>query len=151
MIDLENLAKEFNIESDKEDFKIDIEKNLDNIDIDDTDKILKGNLARANALLDRLILEMNAGNFSPRMVEVSSQVMGIISDISKQIHKKTVDFENLQLKRDMLELKIKSMRIKGEKTVNQNIIVTDRETLLKLLKEQKDKKMIENKENFYDG
>jgi hypothetical protein len=150
-LDIENLMDEFNIEHDAEQFKVDVEDAIGNIDIDDPDKIVTENLGKANAILDRVILEMNNGGFSARLAEVSSQIMSVISSMTGQVYKKKLDIENLQMKRLMLELRMKSLKIK-DKSVNQNIIITDRETILRFLKDEK-QKQIENMkgELFYDG
>ena len=150
-LDLENLMDEFNIEHDTEQFRIDVEKCIENTNIEDPDTIVTENLGKANAILDRVITEMNNGGFSARLAEVSSQIMGVISTMTGQVYKKKLDLENLQMKRLMLELKMKSLQIK-DKTINQNIIITDRETILKFLNEDK-QKQIENKkgEIIYDG
>ena len=146
-LDLENLADEFGIESEVEDFKIDVEKHLERININEPDGILIENLAKANAILDRIIYEMNSGKFSARMVEVSSQIMNLVAGITGQMYKKISEEKSLQMKQNMLELKQKMLKINnGAK--NQNIIITDRETVLRFLKEGQDQKQIENKEEY---
>ena len=146
-LDLENLADEFGIESEVEDFKIDVEKHLERININEPDSILIENLAKANAILDRIIYEMNSGKFSARMVEVSSQIMNLVAGITGQMYKKISEEKSLQMKQNMLELKQKMLKINnGAK--NQNIIITDRETVLRFLKEGQDQKQIENKEEY---
>jgi hypothetical protein len=143
-LDIENLMNEFNIETEVEQFKIDVEENISRINIDDPDTIIIENLGKANAILDRIINEMNQGGFSARLAEVSSQMISAITSMTGQIYKKKLDVETLQMKRLMLELRMKTLKLK-DKTVNQNIIVTDRETILKFLREQKTKQ-IEHKQ-----
>jgi hypothetical protein len=46
-LDIENLMDEFNIEHDANQFKIDVEDAIGNIDIDDPDKIVTENLGKA--------------------------------------------------------------------------------------------------------
>jgi hypothetical protein len=145
-LDLENLANELGIEEVTEKFKIDVDKHLNRTDINDPDTILTENLAKANAILDRVIEEMNAGNFSARMVEVSAMIMSTVAGLTSQIYRKISEEKTLQLRQNMLELKAKQIKI-SDGVKNQNIIVTDRETVLKFLREGQQQKLIENKED----
>lgn len=149
-LDLDTLAEEFGIsgrtDNRTEIIKIDVDKYIDEIDISDPDIILKKNLAKANAILDKVISELNSGNFTARMIEVSSMIMSIVSGMTTQLYRKINDEKTLQFRQNVLELKTKMAKI-GEHTTNNNIIVTDRETVLRLLKDEQSKKLIENKES----
>ncbi len=144
-LDLDTLAEEFGLDNSSEKIKIEVDKYIDEINIEDPDMILKKNLAKANAILDKVISEMNGGNFTARMIEVSSMIMSIVSGMTTQLYRKINDEKTLKFRQDVLELKAKMARI-GEHTTNNNIIVTDRETVLRLLKDGQSKKLIENKE-----
>jgi len=101
-----------------------------------TDEILKSNIDRANRILDNVETIMCDG-VDARMVEVAGQLINAVTNAATQIMGDFHNITNLQLKRDALELKNRELEMKmdlGKKPTNQNLIVTDRESLLKILK-----------------
>lgn len=162
-VDLDALAQEFNMNIDEaltsaEDISI---ENLVANRLSDPDLVISTNINKANAILDRIIEEINRSGMSPRLGEVASQLIATINQAASQIYTKEFDMSGLRIKHKMLELKEREVRLKElttipnaqGKTVNQNIIVTDRETVLRLLKENKTQvKQIEDaKKGEYDG
>jgi hypothetical protein len=162
-VDLDALAQEFNMNIDEaltsaEDISI---ENLVANRLSDPDLVISTNINKANAILDRIIEEINSSGMSPRLGEVASQLIATINQAASQIYTKEFDMSGLRIKHKMLELKEREVRLKElttipnaqGKTVNQNIIVTDRETVLRLLKENKTQvKQIEDaKKGEYDG
>lgn len=164
-VDLDALAQEFNMN---------IDEALDNVEeisiedlvanrLSDPDLVISTNINKANAILDRIIEEINRSGMSPRLGEVASQLIATINQAASQIYTKEFDMSGLRIKHKMLELKEREVRLKeltaipnanGQgKTVNQNIIVTDRETVLRLLRDNKTQiKQIEDaKKGDYDG
>lgn len=164
-VDLDALAQEFNMN---------IDEALDNVEeisiedlvanrLSDPDLVISTNINKANAILDRIIEEINSSGMSPRLGEVASQLIATINQAASQIYTKEFDMSGLRIKHKMLELKEREVRLKeltaipnanGQgKTVNQNIIVTDRETVLRLLRDNKTQiKQIEDaKKGEYDG
>lgn len=150
-IDLEALAQEFNVEMDKEfsmeQHQINVENINNTIHVENPNTIMSVNINKANAILDRIIKEINTSGMSPRLGEVASQLISTINVAVGQIYTKELDLSSLQLKKKMLDLKereviIKEISSKINKTdggtVNNNIVVTDRETILKLLKQNKE-------------
>lgn len=147
-IDLDALAKEFNMNDaplNSCESTIDIES-LNTNDLCDPDVVISTNINKANAILDRVIEEINNSGMSPRLGEVAGQLIANINQAAGQIYTKKFDISNIILKHKMLELKEREVKIKeiaakqnvgGGDTINQNIIVTDRETILKLLKENR--------------
>lgn len=148
-LDLDALAQEFNI---------DVDNTLENlhatqIDVDtinnDTeninpDIILSKNINKANALLDRIIIEINNSGMNARLGEVAGQLLNVINQSVNQIYSKNSDYLGLRIKKKMVELKEREVKLKELTTSKQpdqynqnNIILTDRETLLKMLKENK--------------
>lgn len=165
-VDLDALAQEFNMNVDEalssaDDISIeDLVANR----LSDPDLVISTNINKANAILDRIIEEINSSGMSPRLGEVASQLIATINQAASQIYTKEFDMSGLRIKHKMLELKEREVRLKeltaipnanGQgKTVNQNIIVTDRETVLRLLRDNKTQiKQIEdaNKKGEYDG
>lgn len=164
-VDLDALAQEFNMNIDEalssaEDITI---ENLVANRLSDPDLVISTNINKANAILDRIIEEINSSGMSPRLGEVASQLIATINQAASQIYTKEFDMSGLRIKHKMLELKEREVRLKeltaipnanGQgKTVNQNIIVTDRETVLRLLRDNKTQiKQIEDaKKGDYDG
>jgi hypothetical protein len=147
MLDLDSLAAEFNIP--KEAPVIDASDVIDvqPTEIDNPDKLVAQNISKANALLDYIIYEINNGNFSPRMAEVASMLINAINGSTTQLYTKSFNIATLQLKEKALQLKERQIGIL-EKTggvKNQNIIVTDRETILRMLHEEPEQKQIGEK------
>lgn len=147
-IDLDALAQEFNMDSSQPTFDeavIDI-GTLPTDKLTNPDEILATNVNKANAILDRVIIEINRSGMSPRLGEVASQLIATINQAASQIYTKDLDIGNLQLKRKLVELKEREIVLKerisqvtSHDTVNNNLIVADRETVLRLLLENKEK------------
>jgi len=158
-VDLDALAQEFNMNMDDalssiDDTPIDI-VSLSADSLSNADEVISTNINKANAILDRVILEINRAGMTPRLGEVASQLITTINQAAGQIYTKEFDMSGLRIKHKMLELKEREVKVKElvakinkPSTINQNLIVTDRESLLKLLKDNKNEiKMLENKES----
>jgi len=134
-INRQNLADEFNMG--------DIENEVGRLTIvssADPVEIIQENIERANRILDRVEEEMENGNFTARMVEVASAMMNTVTSSSKEImaninYKKYLQIREAMIKYKYDELESKKTQFRGSQT-NQNIILTDREHLMKLLGEQ---------------
>jgi hypothetical protein len=134
-INRQSLADEFNME--------DIENEIGRLTIvssADPVEIIQENIERANRILDRVEEEMENGNFTARMVEVASAMMNTVTASSKEImaninYKKYLQIREAMIKYKYDELESKKTQFRGSQT-NQNIILTDREHLMKLLGEQ---------------
>lgn len=162
-VDLDALAQEFNMDINEnlnvDDF-IDT-SNLSASEVSDPDIVISTNINKANAILDRVINEINRAGMTPRLGEVASQLISTINQAAGQIYTKEFDFGSLRIKKKMLDLKEREVLLKERAlssgkggTVNQNIILTDRETVLRLLKEKKEEtKLLEQNEGEgeYDG
>jgi hypothetical protein len=113
-------------------------------DKEDPDEIIRANIERANRILDQVEDEMLNGNFSARLVEVAAKCMDTITNAVSQIQSTGYNSDYLQLKNRMVELKenelqykIKNLDKPQQKIGSQNIIFTDRESLLKALNNKK--------------
>lgn len=162
-LDLDALAQEFNIDVDNtlEDLhatQIDVDTiNNDNETIN-PDVILSKNINKANALLDRIIIEINNSGMNARLGEVAGQLLNVINQSVNQIYSKNSDYMGLRIKKKMVELKEREVKLKELTTSKQpnqynqnNIILTDRETLLKMLKENKKEiKLLENEGDIHE-
>lgn len=156
-IDLDALAQEFNMDIDEAlaDVAIPIEE-LEATEMSDPDKTLSTNINKANAILDRVMAEINRAGMSPRLGEVASQLLTTINQAVGQIYTKNFDMGGLRLKKKMLLLKEREVKLKeltanySNKggTVNNNLIISDRETVLKMLRDSKAEiKMLEETKN----
>ena len=120
---------------------------------EDPDEIIKKNIDRANRILDQVEDELVNGNFSARLVEVASKTMDSITNAVSQIQSTVYNNDYLQLKARVIELKEEELeyKVKNLKKPNvgsQNIIFTDRESVLKALKNNN---VDELKGEEYDG
>lgn len=151
---LDNLLEEFDIAANsdkKEDIKSE-PMQLDSVDINNPDAILSKNISKANALLDHILKEITDGNFSPRIAEVASMIIGNVTDSTSQIYSNKFNEQNIDIKYKQLQLKERMLeKISGAKgsVSNTNIVVTDRESLLKFLKSEDEIKRIES-QNIID-
>jgi hypothetical protein len=127
--------------------RLTIEYKSDTIDYNNPIEIIKNNIKRANAFLDAIQIEMERGNFTARMVEVAGNLVNAITASSKEIITDTNYQGYLQIKSDLNKLKEREIELKFIKTkpANQNIILTSREDLLKLLGKESETILIENK------
>jgi len=152
-LDRATLAEEFGLDPELFQFNPDnSEINSESADLRfdrTTEKILRDNIERAETLMSKIEHEIDHGNFTARMVEAASLVINGITSTVKEIQTKEYNEKYMKLREKLANLKhyeIEVKRIKNERKqqpTNQNIIITDRETLLKSLSEQK---KIENKE-----
>lgn len=113
---------------------------------EDPDVIIRNNIERANRILDTVEDELLNGNFSARLVEVASKMIDSVSTAVSQIQSTAYNEDYLQLRGRMVELKEREIDHKvkqvssGQSVRNQNIIFTDRESVLKALRSNKEKK-----------
>ena len=114
------------------------------IDKNDPDDIILKNIDRANGLLDKLeqTIENSA---SARMFEVAATLINAVTQAAASVIGTSQHADELLYKEKVLELKERETRVKeiigkkdGGKTVN-NMIVTDRESLLKIIQDNPEK------------
>ena len=123
---------------------------LENLESDETstDTILLENIERANRLLDKLEVAIEKGDTSARLFEVAATLMNTISQATagivgagNDIQKNEMQMRIVSLKEKEFELKkmLQNKKINSDTTpvTNNNILVTDRESLLKMIKEQR--------------
>ena len=104
-------------------------------------QVLRENIDNANTILDRILLEVQGGNFSARMVEVAGQIINSITQASKVLMDDTNYNKYLDIRKALALLKKKEVEIKQIKSgniTNNNLFVGSREELLKLMKEKKE-------------
>jgi hypothetical protein len=132
-LDRQGLSEEFNLE------KVE-NKPVTSIPLeDDPDEIIKNNIDRANRILDQVEDELVNGNFSARLVEVAAKTIDSITNAVSQIQSTVYNNDYLQLRARIVELKeeeldYKVKSLKKPTIGSQNIIMTNREDLLKALK-----------------
>lgn len=111
------------------------------IDYNNPVDILKGNIKKANQILDKVQDEIDAGNFTARMVEVAGNIINGITAASKEIIGKENYVGYLEVRKELKDLKEREVVLKEKvgirgTTTNQNIIVTSREDLLKIMSDE---------------
>lgn len=127
----ENLADTFNMNTLEDEAG-----EITTITADDPVEVIKDNIERANRILDRVENEMNRGNFSARMVEVAGNIINSITAAGKEVISDTNYKRYLQIREGMLQYKYDELEMKKSnfKTpTSQNIIFSDRESVLKFL------------------
>jgi len=114
---------------------------------DDPDNIIYTNIDRANRLLDKIEEDMENAS-SARLYEVAAQLINAITTASSSIVGTSVHADEMEYKQRILDLKEREVAVKeaigtnkNTKTVN-NMIVTDRESLLKMINDQEETKEI---------
>lgn len=146
ILDRECLEQEFNLDGLDENEVEEIIKSVNEDPIDD----LKNNSARANFLLDYIEREITNGNLTPRLAEVAGQLINTVTNTNKEIISHYNYNRYLQIREKMLELKQLEIELKNQKNnrpQNQNIIVTDRESVLKMLEQNTSDDEKEEKED----
>jgi len=155
-IDRDGLSEEFDIDNVESEVK-EMVRQFDDSEEANIEEILLQNVNRTNRILDRIEHEINNGNFSSRISEVASQLVNSVTNAAAQISSDRYNTEYLQLRQSIvqlekmkLNLREKSQNAGKANVTNQNIIVTDRESLLKFLKGDKEEakkiKSIEQKQ-----
>ena len=126
-----NLSDAFDMEG--------IESEVDRLTlVSDTDpeEVLKENIDRANRILDRVEQELESGNFTARMVEVAGAILNTVTNSSKEIMANINYKKYLQIRDSMVKYKydeLESKKAKFRSPTSQNIIVSNREDIMKLL------------------
>ena len=143
----EKLAEELNIEA----VEAEVVEIKDNLKVDNNqksaDQFLVDNIERANRILD--ILELNAiknESISARQAEVMAQLINSVTNAANSIISDEYNKEYLQIRKSVILLKEKELRIKelgtgGYSGPSERLIVTDRESILQILRESKDGKI----------
>ena len=134
------LSDEFDIEYIKAENKK-LEKQSKN-----AEESLEDNVETANRVLELVESELNEGNFSARLVEVAGQIMNTITNANKEIITNINYKTYLQIREKLIQYKYDELKSKQNKmkiSTNQNIIISNREDILKIL--GGDNKQIENK------
>jgi hypothetical protein len=120
--------------------------------------VLQDNISRANRILDRIEDEMENGNFTARMAEVAGQIINSVTNASGQIMSDKYNEKYLQVRNNLVKLKaaevrLKAKEIEGKGRSNRELIVTDRESIMKILNgenQEEPKQIGESKNNQND-
>lgn len=144
LLNRNNLHEEFELEP----IELEVKALSEKIE-DDPTECLKENIERANDILDLIEGELRNGNFTARLAEVSGQLINSVTNASKEIIANINYKQYLQIREKMvglkeLEIKMKEKQLKNP--TNQNLIVTDRETVLRLLEEHKEEEVMDAEE-----
>ena len=160
----DNLAEEFDIENEEieiETFKEILDKAKE---LEDPNNVLSSAIEKAGRFLDMIERESVNGNFSARMMEVAANLINVITTTANSIATINSTWFNDELKQVRSQQKWKELDQKDKElelkkmyyqnqlgdgnpngTTNNNVIVTDRESVLKFLKNEQ-KEIGENNE-----
>ena len=129
-----NLSEEFNLEY--------VEAEIEEVQGEMTgpnipDQVLFANIIRANRILDKIENEFENNNFSARLCEVAGQLINSVTTATSQVMTDSYNKEYLQIRQDLVKLKEREVKIKqlsAGTPRSQNLIVTDRESIMKILR-----------------
>lgn len=127
----DNLSDAFDME--------DIERDVDRLTLvadTDPEEALKENIQRANRILDRVEDELERGNFTARMVEVAGNILSTVTNSSKEMMSNINYKKYLQIRERMVQYKydeLESKKSNFHSPTSQNIIVSNREDIMKLI------------------
>lgn len=141
VLDRDNLQEEFDMDPLEQEM-VSLTKSLSDDPIDS----LKDNVDRANDILDMVESELESGNFSARLAEVAGQLINSVTNASKEIISSINYQKYLQIRESLVELKRIEIENKNKQSKipsSQNIIITDRESVLRFLEENKEPKKVE--------
>lgn len=120
-----------------------VEKEIEDNNID-SDEILNSNIERANRFLDIVERELEEGRVKGVLLEAAASLINGITSAANSIVGSSYNDDQVRLKERTIELKEKELFLKqsindkkGDKSTNIfNTIMTDRESLLEMIKEQ---------------
>lgn len=123
-----------------------LQNELENINDEmlNTNEFLQRNYNSAINILQKVEEEMENGVFNDRLVNAAASLINTITTICNSMASSYISIETLDLKKESLDLKRREVEIKeaiksasnGNKTQIQtqnNMIVTDRESILKMI------------------
>lgn len=129
-----------------------IENNLEESDIN-PDIILQDNIDRANRFLDKIEEQMGIGKVTGTLLEAAGSLINAITSAANSISGGAYNDDQIRLKEKALELKEQELLIKHAMNEKKgienytgttiNAIVTDRESLLEMIKNQNKKQILE--------
>jgi len=138
-IDRQNLEDEFDMENISNDIS-----NLEPVNVDDPEEVIKSNIERAERILNLLENELNRGNITARMMEVASTLINSVTLSSKELISDRNYKSYLQVRQQMIQYKYDELdfkKNKKEQPVNQNLIIANREDILKIINKSETKKI----------
>ena len=154
-LNIDKLLEELNIEEEKDknlpmpiEELNDDEKRKELDSLGSTDDIIKSNILKLNKIFDVATSEIMRGNTSSRSIEAASKLADSITNAAKTLSEIEVQDVTLGLQTRHIEVKEKNYNLKEfevkkkmehydtqpENVTNNNILITDRESLLKMLK-----------------
>lgn len=152
-LDFSSLEQEFNLNKSIENEIISYRDKLANIEEQgDSNKILRFNIERANYLLDLAEQEFQNGSFNARTLEACAKLLSEVTNAANSLKNLEIQSQTLDLKERTLDLKEFEIKNKQQKTAieggnntynNTNILLTDRENLLKMLREKNNDELLD--------
>lgn len=143
IIQTKNLEKLFDMKEDIKEIKEELSELPENWV--DTDSILKRNIERAEALLDRIDEEINNGVMDAKLLTAASSLITAVTQAANSFIANSTSLDMIALKHEDLELKKKSLELKeavknasqntptSQTNIQNNVICTSREEILRLM------------------
>lgn len=164
-IDIKKLEEEFNLTP--ENAQIEAKKQIslmrdavkkaeEDIESLTPDQILRNNIDRANGFLDVAEKMLSGGSFSANLIEACASLISQITAATNVLMAAEFNEQTFSIKERSLDLKELEIKLKNEKsdekgvtnnTTNNNILVTDRESLLKMIFSKDEGEIIDITEN----
>jgi hypothetical protein len=114
-------------------------------DLPDADQILVDNIARANRILDKVEDSIDRGVFTASMIEAAGRMIETVTSAANSITGIGYNAEVIRQKDRDLDRKERELLVKGlvkgaeNVTINNNNLTMNREELLKLISDSKNK------------
>lgn len=156
------LSDVFDISDSSEAIEITEEITPEDNKVEDPDVILQNNIDKANTVLDKIIDNIDT-KLTVGMAEATASIVNSITNAVDKMYAGSFNFENVQIKKQMVELeekklfiKDKALEMKGQKgdipRKQENILIADREAVMALFKDKDVVKKIEKKmKGEYNG
>lgn len=141
-IDIKKLEDEFSIKAFKAELRTIEERLQSSEQLGDAQQIIRLNIERANFFLDKAEQALAEGTFSARLLEVAAKLLDTITTAANSLISTEFQEQEINQKGQLIDIKKLELEMKAEKTEktenkiqNQtnNILVTDRESLLRML------------------
>ena len=138
-INRNGLEEEFNMDN----IENDIDR-LEPVNVDDPEEVIKSNIERAERILNILESELNRGNITARMMEVGSTLINSVTSSAKELISGKNYERYLQIRESLVKYKYDELEYKKnkkEQPTNQNLIIANREDILKIISKDEPKKI----------
>ena len=143
IVQTKNLEKLFEMQEDIKEIKEELAELPESYV--DTDLVLKNNITRAEALLDRIDEEINNGVMDAKLLAAASSLITAVTQAASAFVANSTSIDMLSLKHEDLELKKRALELKeavkaatsnapvNQTNVQNNFVLSSREEILRLM------------------